>query len=308
MLHAGLGLRLVPARHASAMDFEVALPQVLLGQPPDERVLEVFADVSVLFALERTDAPAILHEALPRILHHLRAVDDARAVLLAFVGSLTQPGSRWVPRFEPWLDRTSRRRAWLWFGDSCISQGLVPVQELGAGPAMRRLDAVLDVADAPFCAADVQTLAAAVADSLAEAKVNEVVRAGTRLGAGVLASAAVQYGDPGIVGAALKHGRAWALDRLTAVDDAVLGLSRLVTAAWIGKRTQDDAPELRQVQDYVVDQLAQAPGVGLTRAEVLGGVRSPAGLLLQVARRGTDQELARTRVLLQAHALLQQLA
>ncbi len=217
---------------------DIAQPQDVIKPTPAETLVAILAELAVAYV----DRHAREHEIVVSAVDHCRELLADNASLGGidlklddFLGALTgREGSLadgWRQDFRHACEALPPGRLRLWLADNCLASSLLEESALTGGIFMRRLDALLDVAEVPFCAADVQALFAELATDLAEAKVTWA-HAGA-VGAASLAAGAIGgfFMIPG-TGFATRTGTSYFLDRLSRVDDVAEGCARLLTGAY----------------------------------------------------------------------------
>ncbi|MGQ0623223.1 MAG: hypothetical protein ACT4PP_00970 [Sporichthyaceae bacterium] len=145
---------------------------------------------------------------------------------------------------------SATRRAML-LADLCLHHPHVEAAALVSGAVLRRLDLVLDLGQCPFAAHDVQTRFAAIAQDLGEAKL-------TRASASAITAFRLTLGAAGvgllgnITGDKLRT-------LLTAPDDQVNTLSRLLVGMWAGGSTEEiETASVAAAWDAVAQAAAEA--------------------------------------------------
>lgn len=135
---------------------------------------------------------------------------------------------RWRDLLRSFAESLPPHRIAIWLADLSLDCKLV--SDLVSGPGARRMNAILDLFDVPFCASDVQDYYSTVATNLASAKVNRVQTAAGVSAAGVGGFTGGFLFMP-FIGTATQRGVDFFFDEISKTDDCSLAVSSLLSCA-----------------------------------------------------------------------------
>lgn len=210
---------------------EIPHPAQLLGASATERLLAGLGELAVLSVVD----PKGEEEISPEMRAHVsQLAADARARIdvarFATSASGPQGDDYWRQSFLGTVREIPAWRSWMWQADNCIESDVVEVEVLVGGPGMRRLDAVLDLLAAPFCAADVQASYASSAEAIAANKVTSLQRTSYTAASAIVGAVGGFHGFAA-AGSLADRGSEFMLGRAGRVDQVSQDLARLVIAA-----------------------------------------------------------------------------
>lgn len=206
------------------------------------------AELAVVATLEGAFEETVTQSAVEHLRERASEAGSDRAVRIdRFVESLQDRGGpsrrAWAQELEQAFSFIDSERLNVWLADNCILSALMQEDVLTSGPPLRRLDAVLDIADAPFCARDVQEAFAEFATSLAEAKLTWVHAAGAT---GLSAAAGFTGGFffMPFIGTLGTKASEYLLGQSSRVDETSEQAARLLVAATAASSGVDSGPDL----------------------------------------------------------------
>lgn len=232
-------------------------PHEVLEPTPEGQVLALAAEIAVLCAEPEFWQHEVLREALKCGNEFLGQQVGLAFDLDGFVSALTHPGrgGEWRGALAELVSLVSPQECFVRLADNAIYSDLLEEDLLYGGVFQRRLDAVLDLAEAPFCVADVQRTFHALLQNLADAKVTWAHTGFVLAGNFAAGFAGAAFGVPGANFASGK-GTDLFLNRVASMDELVESSARLLVAA--NAAISAGAPGsrlLEEVQEHLIEQL-----------------------------------------------------
>ena len=218
---------------------DIPTPHEALEIDDDENIIAWMGELATLHATKDGRDSDLAQKALT--FSH----DQFHGRLDTFIASLrhvdpTDMG--WRNEFRRECSRLPQARLDMFLADNCIQSDLIEEEALAGGIFMRRLDALLDLADSPFSAADIQGYYGQLVSELAEAKLNWVHSTGASAIGGAAGFAGGWFFMPGLGMKAGEIGSQLFLEAASGSDDTVEGAARIVL--WAVAALESSKPDV----------------------------------------------------------------
>ncbi len=271
-------------------------PHDLFPQTDAERALEIFAELAVLAALTADDARELFQDVAIELGAETSPLAPGFSARVdGFSQALAMNSMEWRQHLVHLAQAVPAPRRRVWLADNCMNSRFLESELLTGDAVMRRLDAVLDLADVPFCALDVQASMGTLAEDLASAKVTTSMRAGATAATAVLGFVGGWFGHV-TAGAQAERGADYVFKRFGNVDPLAEQAARLVVVARAASASGDEqAPdEVAQIWRYLygeavsvnreharLRQLPSGPGDLTRRSRIIEAAEQDARQLLR---------------------------
>lgn len=236
---------------------ELQSPHEVLDVAPVGQLLALAAELAVACVEPELWEHEVLREAVKWGHELLGENPELDFNLDGFLDALTTPGdgTSWRATLAALLSSVPQPERFIWLADITIYSSLLEEDLLYGGVFQRRLDAVLDLAGAPFCATDVQFTFHQLVQNLADAKVTWAHSGAALAGSFAVGFAGAAFGIPGAQLAAGK-GTEYFMGRVAPVDELAESCARLLVAtnAAVSAGPAGDATAT-ELQEYLLQRL-----------------------------------------------------
>jgi len=239
----------------------VDIPSVyeVLDFTSSEKCLSILADISIGMAIVDDPRTPELDETRDEFIEEVVALGLREQFARTYWSSLAAPsdGPSWRDLLVKVARDVSASRRGIVMADLCLDTMTADIEDLATGIGARRLNAVLDLLDVPFCSSDVQSFHFSMTENLASLKSNWVHEAGA-FGASMAGGfASGFFVIPSIVTATQK-GVGYLMEHVQKADPFDVAVAHLLSCAVAADESRQGEQDFIVISNAIRDLALQA--------------------------------------------------